>query len=96
MVTDDYDAQFSKLRAMLADKYGEPIKKFLDDLGHLGEVFLWPNVNVDNIHSILIMLYKEGRHSLSAIALFYRFTNLSDCKAEAKAMRQENPLLDLL
>jgi len=78
--TDAYDAQFSKLRGMLTAKYGKPIA--IEE-----ERLVWGNVNVDNIGEILLV--KEPASELGTPIVAYAFTNLRDCLAEAKTIRQE-------
>ena len=80
VATDDYEAQFSKLREMLADKYGEPIVDSDRDLS-------WFDVNVDNI--AMLILRKEPTYKSETLILICQFTNLGDCQAEATAIRQE-------
>ena len=86
--SDDYGAHvFSKLEVRLTDKYGEPALK------RTPREIAWHHVNVEDIGAIL--LFEEDRPKFYS-AVSYQFTNYYDCKAEAKAMRQENPLLDSL
>ena len=85
MATDDYEAQFPKLRGALMDKYGEPV----DIEGGLR----WSDVNVDNIAAII--LPKEPARE-PYTPLTYMFNNLRDCAAEVAAMLEKDELRDLL
>ena len=77
--TGGYDAQFSKLLAMLADKYGEPA--YMDEEG-----LYWRNVNVDDIDTI--QLPTEPAHTPETPIVIYFFTNYRDSQAKAEAMCQ--------
>ena len=100
--TDDYEAQFYELKALLTDKYGEPKETIFE----WGKIARWPKLlsewplNINNIASISLTLSESLLDDSQMTFLAYYFTNNSDCvaeaKARAKAMRQENPLLDSL
>ena len=93
--TDDYVFQFRVLRRLLTDKYGEPT--FIEEEG---QGIMWRGrepalasiLEGDNINHVVLSM-REGSQ-FTGVA--YHFTNYDDCEAEAKAMRQENPLLDSL
>lgn len=82
--TDDYNAQFTELKAHLTEEYGNPIS--IDSFQSI-----WPktpNFNVRNIRNILILALRQ-RVKIGNVLLTYTFTNKSDCEAEAKAARPE-------
>lgn len=98
--TDDYKAQFYELKTLLTEKYGEPEETIFEWGERAGwSKSGWRPLNRNNIAYISLML-SESLLDTQITILNYTFTNNMDCVAEtkaiAKAMRQENPLLDSL
>ena len=87
VTTDDYDAQFRRIRVALTDKYGEPTAIEEESLS-------WINVNVGSIRAVF--LSKHDAATESSADVLYVFTNYRVCEAEAKAMRQKDGLRDVL
>jgi len=91
--TGDYDAWFSILQHMLTDRYGEPTleTEMRSDL-----LVRWHDVNVDNIHRILLKIPagKGLEREEQFVGFGLQFANYDDCLAEANSTERVLKYLD--